>query len=442
MASTYSSGTPGHDKSVATVDMDGRLRPDHICTVEHTGTSASAPLAAGICALALEANPSLTWRDMQYLVVITSRSSPLEKESGWIINGVKRKVSHKFGYGLMDAGAMVSLAEQWSTVPAQHICKSQEINEDRAIDATYGFTMSVHMDVNGCSGTLNEVRFLEHVQCKISLRFFPRGNLRILLTSPMGTTSTLLFERPRDVVSSNFDDWPFLSVHFWGEKAEGRWTLQVVNAGNRHVNQPGILRKWQLIFYGTSTNPIRLNSQNVNVDGIRGGIPFAFPTASDGTLHSPSGDGQYFNMDLFNQNFQNYPNVYSAAGSEVDKVVTALDGHNIPTAQRENVMADSNNKRVLHNCNPECDQQGCYGKGPTQCVACKHYRLDKYVYFKIIYSFVHLIIYINTIVAHVLVDVHLEVFLIKVVYVGLVTSLVKRVLVQDKILVWNVLQLI
>jgi len=77
LATTYSSGTPGHDKSVATVDMDGRLRPDHICTVEHTGTSASAPLAAGICALALEANPELTWRDMQYLVVYTSRPAPV-----------------------------------------------------------------------------------------------------------------------------------------------------------------------------------------------------------------------------------------------------------------------------------------------------------------------------------------------------------------------------
>jgi len=40
-------------------------------------------------------------------------------------------VSHKFGYGLMDAAAMVSLAEQWTTVPAQRICKSQEIAEDR-----------------------------------------------------------------------------------------------------------------------------------------------------------------------------------------------------------------------------------------------------------------------------------------------------------------------
>ena len=82
LATTYSSGTPGNDKSIATVDQDARLRNDHICTTEHTGTSASAPIAAGVCALALEANPALTWRDMQYLVVMTSRAGPLRGESG------------------------------------------------------------------------------------------------------------------------------------------------------------------------------------------------------------------------------------------------------------------------------------------------------------------------------------------------------------------------
>ncbi|XP_041766317.1 furin-like protease 2 isoform X2 [Anopheles merus] len=383
LATTYSSGTPGHDKSVATVDMDGSLRPDRICTVEHTGTSASAPLAAGIAALALEANPALTWRDMQYLVVLTSRSDPLEKEPGWILNGVKRKVSHKFGYGLMDAGAMVSLAEQWTTVPSQHICKSREINEDRPIEVSVGYTLQTHMDVNGCAGTVNEVRFLEHVQCKITLRFFPRGNLRILLTSPMGTTSTLLFERPRDITKSNFDDWPFLSVHFWGERAEGRWTLQILNGGPRRVSQPGILSKWQLIFYGTQTNPIRLKSEGTRTAGAAGysGLnPFVFPTETDlnqqaGALGG-AGAGYYQSADLYS-NFMNYPNLFSGAGSGIDKTVATLNGHNIPTAQRENVMADSNNKLVvLHDCDPECDQQGCYGKGPTQCVACKHYRLD------------------------------------------------------------------
>ncbi|EDS41848.1 proprotein convertase subtilisin/kexin type 4, furin [Culex quinquefasciatus] len=377
LATTYSSGTPGHDKSVATVDMDGSLRPDRICTVEHTGTSASAPLAAGISALALEANPSLTWRDMQYLVVLTSRPEPLEKESGWILNGVKRKVSHKFGYGLMDAGSMVSLAEQWTSVPPQHICKSREINEDRPIEGSVGYTLQTHMDVNGCAGTVNEVRFLEHVQCKITLRFFPRGNLRILLTSPMGTTSTLLFERPRDVTKSNFDDWPFLSVHFWGEKAEGRWTLQILNGGHRRVSQPGILSKWQLIFYGTDQNPIRLKSDGQRSSGAYSNLnPFVFPTETDINQPSLNGGNYYQSQDLYS-NSMNYPYVFAGAGSSIDKSVTTLNGHNIPTAQRENVMADSNNKLVvLHDCDPECDQQGCYGKGPTQCVACKHYRLD------------------------------------------------------------------
>ena len=35
---------------------------------------------------------------------------------------VASTVSHKFGYGLMDAGAMVDLAKRWKPVPTQHIC--------------------------------------------------------------------------------------------------------------------------------------------------------------------------------------------------------------------------------------------------------------------------------------------------------------------------------
>lgn len=31
----------------------------------------------------------------------------------------------------MDGAAMVTLAEQWTSVPPQHICKSHEVIEDR-----------------------------------------------------------------------------------------------------------------------------------------------------------------------------------------------------------------------------------------------------------------------------------------------------------------------
>lgn len=307
---------------------------------------------------------------MQYLVVLSSRSEPLEKENGWIINGVKRKVSHKFGYGLMDAAAMVNLAEKWTTVPAQHICKSREIDEARYIESSVGYTLQVHMDVNGCAGSVNEVRYLEHVQCKVTLRFFPRGNLRILLTSPMGTTSTLLFERPRDVTKANFDDWPFLSVHYWGEKAEGRWTLQIINGGRRRVNQAGVLAKWQLIFYGTQSNPIKLiNEKQRNSDTPQAENYYSNINHHDNTQFSKV----YYNHDTLGE-FTQLPDFYVASSSNIDSSVV----YPFNKPDRKNYIEDSNNKLVLtHNCDIECDKQGCYGTGPTQCVGCKHYRLDK-----------------------------------------------------------------
>jgi hypothetical protein len=49
LATTYSSGDTYKEKQIVTTDLHNG------CTQSHTGTSASAPLAAGICALALEA---------------------------------------------------------------------------------------------------------------------------------------------------------------------------------------------------------------------------------------------------------------------------------------------------------------------------------------------------------------------------------------------------
>lgn len=115
LTTTYSSAGMG-EPAIVTVDMP------HSCTLQHTGTSASAPMAAGIVALALEANPQLTWRDMQHLVVLSSDPTPLLQEDGWHTNAVGRQVSNKFGYGLMNAEALVRLARDWKQVPPQHFC--------------------------------------------------------------------------------------------------------------------------------------------------------------------------------------------------------------------------------------------------------------------------------------------------------------------------------
>ena len=73
---------------------------------------------------------------MQHIVVRTSRTEKLTSDD-FVTNAVGRKVSHKFGYGLLDAAALVDLASRWKTVPAQHIC--HEIP-----DATQRLEMTSH----------------------------------------------------------------------------------------------------------------------------------------------------------------------------------------------------------------------------------------------------------------------------------------------------------
>ena len=119
LATTYSSGSSRQgERKVITTDLHGR------CTSSHTGTSASSPMAAGIIALVLEAKPSLTWRDVQHIIVRTAKRANL-KGDDWRGNGAGYNVSHAFGFGLMDAGKMVRLAREWQTVGEQHQCEAE-----------------------------------------------------------------------------------------------------------------------------------------------------------------------------------------------------------------------------------------------------------------------------------------------------------------------------
>lgn len=125
--------------------------------------------------------------------------------------------------------------------PFQHLIIFNIYSKSRWIDPAPGSELTMFMEVDGCqNNSANTVNYVEHVQCRISLKFFPRGDLRILLISPMGTESVLLFERPLDIASGTFDDWPFLSVHYWGEKIAGRWEIKITRRmANSTAKSPG-----------------------------------------------------------------------------------------------------------------------------------------------------------------------------------------------------------
>ena len=61
---------------------------------------------------------NLTWRDVMYLVVFTSNPSATVSSS-YTTNGAGLKVSRKFGFGVLDAEAMVTRARHWINVPPQ-----------------------------------------------------------------------------------------------------------------------------------------------------------------------------------------------------------------------------------------------------------------------------------------------------------------------------------
>lgn len=248
LATTYSSGEPG-DHQVVTTDLR------KVCTENHSGTSASAPLAAGLCALALEANPKLTWRDLQHIIVATSRPDHLDDKE-WVVNGAGYKVSHSFGFGLMDASAMVDMARDWQRIPDQHICSTPVISSPMEIPPRDKLTVTTVS--TGCNGSDNDIQSLEHVIAKVSIKYSRRGDLEIALISPSGTRSVLLPRRAKDYSNRGFTDWEFLTTHCWGEIPTGTWTLEIQNKGSDHNS--GQLTAWELILYGTEVHPLQKHS--------------------------------------------------------------------------------------------------------------------------------------------------------------------------------------
>ncbi|XP_052778571.1 furin-1-like [Mya arenaria] len=230
----YSGDSP--DLRIWTTDTGG------MCTGSFQGTSASCPVGAGVIALALQANPDLTWRDVQHLIVATASTSGLIG-ANWQLNGAGIYVSHVFGFGLINAEAMVREAMTWTNVSPQRTCTSDVIVVN-SMSARGEYVTSSHV-TNGCG----QVTYVEHVEVWLSYEATYRGSVQITLTSPRGTRSRLIRPRRFDVYNGT-TEWTFMTIMSWGELAAGEWTLQLETLD---VTTDFGINSWQLIMYGTET---------------------------------------------------------------------------------------------------------------------------------------------------------------------------------------------
>ncbi|XP_049871598.1 neuroendocrine convertase 1-like isoform X2 [Pectinophora gossypiella] len=248
LAVAYSSGAY-KDQKIVSSHYNATTDTGDSCTLKHSGTSAAAPLAAGIIALALQANPNLTWRDVQHLVVWTSEYAPLSANPGWQINGVGLRFDVRFGFGLLNAGALVLTALNWTTVPEKHICSvgASPLSEEEARFSSKE-PIAIIIKVENCI-----VNYIEHVELIVNIQYTRRGALELYLISPQGTRIQVLSPRPVDSSTAGFVNWPLTSVATWGENPNGVWT--VVIQDKTGAKNKGILGHTSLVLHGTHEMP-------------------------------------------------------------------------------------------------------------------------------------------------------------------------------------------
>lgn len=218
------------------------------------GTSYSTPIASGIIALTLQANPALTWRDVQHLIVLTStRNGFTDSYSDWSKNGMGKEYSQVLGFGLMNAEAMVSQARSWTLVPSQN---TVTLSAQTGAGSTSGSTLSSQTK-SVTSADCSTISYLEHVTVEVAFSWTRyRGATELYLVSPSGSESHLLHYRYDDAIAfsgAGSLTWTFMSVHFWRESPIGTWTLKFKSyRGYSTVT----VTSWTLTFYGTATDPL------------------------------------------------------------------------------------------------------------------------------------------------------------------------------------------
>lgn len=246
------------------------------------GTSSASPLVAGVCALMLQANTNLGWRDVQEILVRTARR-PHIGDLDWATNGAGLLFNHKYGAGIVDAYAAVTMAQTWANLgPYTNAAISQTgLNVSIPDDSATGITRS--FDFGGSTNLR-----VERVAVTLTATHPFRGDLEIILTSPSGMRSQLMTQHSDG--GANYNGWTFTSVRHWGENAAGTWTAKIAD---RAYGDAGKLNALTVRLYGSTiagpdfatSRPILLSEANLPTNGVADPgelVTFDFPLRNIG----------------------------------------------------------------------------------------------------------------------------------------------------------------
>ncbi|MCO4837836.1 MAG: S8 family serine peptidase [Oceanospirillaceae bacterium] len=225
-------------------------------TSSFNGTSYSAPILAGAVALMLEANNSLTWRDVKHILATTAaqvdstitdtvlaiNGANYISEPRWLTNGAGYKFHNYYGFGGVDVARAVAAAKSY--VSGTLGTFETSVNSSGAINLTIP-----NHSATGVSDTItvNEMNTIESIQLQVDITHESSGVLAIEVTSPSMTKSVLMTPLNVFGASDNLTDMVMLSNAFYGEPSQGNWTIKVVDP---LLGRAGQLNQWQLKVFG------------------------------------------------------------------------------------------------------------------------------------------------------------------------------------------------
>lgn len=247
---------PGGDSEDIGHIMTAGLGVD-TCADSGQGTSFACPVVSGVIALMLEANPELSWRDVQGILAQTSRNVENDNEDiTQIVNGAGFWHSNWYGFGIVDAKAAVEAAMNWELFAEelQAIGLSKEENAVLSDNDGNKFVSTIQLDP-----TVDEYPegfVAESTVVLLDLSHYNRGDLEIELVSPSQTISVLHpGKRPEDNRLNGSERWKLMTMRNWGEDPTGNWKLNIKDLVDREdTSEKNILRGWKLIVYGRSAS--------------------------------------------------------------------------------------------------------------------------------------------------------------------------------------------
>lgn len=260
------------------------------CDYTHTfnGTSSAAPMVSGIVALMMEANPSLTARDIKHILAVTatkvsdpsfSSAPPHENseffelaghtyEQGFVTNAAGYSFHNWFGFGLVNGDAAVAMAKTYTSTWGSLNVLNSDFSNSIYKTTVNGSIPDASATGRSSSIFVNNSLTIEHVQIMINVLHGRPGDLGVELTSPSGTKSILLninnsFLIPNDsggspVWVADLTDMVLASNAFYGESSRGLWTVKVIdglggNTGTEYddaSSQTGTLVDWAINISG------------------------------------------------------------------------------------------------------------------------------------------------------------------------------------------------